>query len=169
MIEKKTFSLFDPKEEEAYLNQQAQKGYILEKVSVEGHHFKKGNPHDSYYLVEFFSDPNQAQELDSYFSQGFKLVCHYYSEKGAWVYLVAPNEDIHEPVLRNLSGRDELLKAAIKRVEVFSMTIAASLLILAIFMYLKQNNPLYILLIIMGVGLLSYTLFTYFKLKSHLK
>lgn len=166
MIEQQTFTLFDPKPEEDYLNTKASQGYILEKVNEEGYHFKEGARQDLYYLVEFFDDPESKDDLSLYTNQGFELVSEFYTKKGIWLYFVANANEVDEPIIRQTKARDDLTKKALRRIELFSMTIGGSLVLLGIFMSIRVKNPVYYLLIVVALGLLVYTYKVYRDLKN---
>lgn len=162
MIEKQEFTLFDPKPEEDYLNQKAKDGYHLVDVNEEGYHFKESDPLDSYYLVEYYEDP-ESVDVELYHNQGFELVTQFFTKKGVWLYFVGQN--IEEPIQRVMVDRDRLIEKSFRRVELFSMTIAGSLVILAIFMIIRYQHPAFYLLLVMAIGFLYYVFTIYLKLK----
>lgn len=166
MIEKKTFDLFNPKPEEDYLNQKAKEGLILVDVNEEGYHFNEGDPQELYYLVEYFDDVDKAEDLSMYQRQGFKLVTRFFTKKGIWIYFVNKQEEVEEPIFRQLTGRQVLLKKALNRVELFSMSIAIALVVLAIFMIIRYQNWAYYLLLLLGLIFLGYIFSIYLKLKK---
>lgn len=164
MIEKKEFTLFDPKPEEEYLNQMAKNGYQLEKVDEEGYHFNEVEPFDAYYLVEFYQDVNDALDLSLYENQGFKLVSNFITKKGVWLYLVGNN--IVEPIQRNITDRDKLVDKAIKRVEMFGITLSGFIIIYAIFSLIRENSIYFWILLLLGIGFMAYILKIYFGLRK---
>lgn len=162
MIEKKSFTLFDPKPEEDYLNEMAKAGQILEKVDDEGYHFVSGPQEDAYYLVEFYED-SETVNMDLYHNQGFELVSQYFTKRGVWMYF--RGENVEEPIQRHVADRDHLLEKAFRRVEFFGMSISGSLVILAVFLILRYKNPVYYLLLGVGLAFFIYVTSVYLNLR----
>lgn len=164
MIDKKEFSLFDPKPEEDYLNQMAKNGYQLTKVDEQGYHFDDVNPQDAYYLVEYYEDVNEALDLSLYENQGFELISNFITQKGVWLYL--KGTDIKEPIQRHMVDRDKLLDKAIKRIEMFGLTLSGIIVIFSIFSLIQNNSIYFWLLLIIGILAFGYVLSVNLKLRK---
>ena len=164
MIEQKEFSLFNPKPEEDYLNEMALQGLVLQKVDEQGYHFKETDPIDAYYLVEFYENIEESVDLSIYQIQNFELVSQFFTKKGIWLYFLGHH--VEEPIQRHMTDRDSLLDKAIKRVEMFGITLSGFIIIFSIFYIIKENSIYFWILLLLGAGFLVYILKIYFGLRK---
>jgi hypothetical protein len=86
MIKKfKWFWAWQDDKEEAWLNQKANKGLLLERVSFPGiYHFRQGKPGQYVYRLDFQS--LRAKDRESYFQLFEDAGWEHVEDMGGWIY-----------------------------------------------------------------------------------
>lgn len=167
-IEKRAFPNYDSQKEEDYLVDMAKNGWRFANYDDMGYHFESDQAQDRQYIVEYFLETLPNDGIEFYKQQGFQLDAYYQSAKGgAWYYFSRPFSEV--VIERNQSDRKSMIEAIIRRVELFGFGICIALLFLAMYLYSREHNPVYLLVIIGDSALGIFLLSVYQKMKKQLK
>lgn len=162
MYVKKEFSLYEFLEEEAYLNQMAKEGHCLDQALGDGFEFKDCEPLDVIYRVVYSLNDFEEKDYD-----GYSLVCTYASSKGGYYHYLI--QETKETVLLKNEDRKYRLENDLGRIERFSGIVISSLMVLFLYLAYTQRNPLYLVIVFMGVGLGVFVLKLRAKIKKAIK
>lgn len=158
MYVKKEFALYEFLEEEAYLHQMAKEGHCLDRALGDGFEFKDCERSDvTYRVVYSLNDFNQSDY------EGHSLVCTYASSKGGYYHYLV--EESKEAILATNTDRKYRLENDLGRIERFSGIVISSLIVLFLYLSYTQKNPLYLVIVLMGIGLGGFVL----KLRAKIK
>lgn len=159
MIVKKEFALYEYLEEEAYLNEKSEEGHCLKKALGDGFEFESCESTKNKYKVMYSLSDFVVQDYP-----GFSLVDTYSSSKGGYYhYLLEEDED---SVLMINEDRNYSLNNDLGRIERFSGIVISSLMILFLYLYYTQRNPLYLIIVVLAIGLGVFVLNIRAKMKA---
>ena len=151
MYVEKQFSLYEYLEEETYLNEMAKDGHCLEKVSGEGFQFKDCASQNLVYRVVFSLNDFDQREYD-----GFTLIDSFASSKGGYYHYLLQESEL--AVLKPNEDRKYRLENDLGRIERFSGIVISSLMVLFLYLFYTQKNPLYLIIVLAGLILGVYVL-----------
>lgn len=151
MYVEKQFALYEYLEEEAYLNEMAEDGHCLEKATGDGFQFEECTPQNLIYRVVFSLNDFEQEEYE-----GFALIDTFASSKGGYYhYLLQKNE---LAVLKTNKDRKYRLDNDLGRIERFTGIVISSLMVLFLYLFYTQKNPLYLIIVLAGLILGLYVL-----------
>lgn len=159
---KKEFKLIEDYQEETFLNEQLQAGYLLTAFDGENYRFEKTKT-NGVWMIEYRHQEMDNHERDYYNHQGFKLACVYKSEKGYYYYLIHPDQHIDLDKYRNPKDRYELVETIKNRFDRFAIVIVLSSFTLFSYMYFKYKSPVYFIVLGMVVLVASYLASSYIR------
>ena len=146
MYVKKEFAMYEYLEEEAYLNSMAQDGKCLVKAIGDGFEFKECKESDHEYRVVYSLDEYSEEDYP-----GFELVDTFSSSKGGYYHYFLQKDP--QAVLRKNEDRNYKLDKDLKRIERFSGIVISSLMILFLYLFYTQRNPIYLIIVVGAIGL----------------
>lgn len=167
LVENKEFNVYEYEKEENFLNQRAEQGFFLVNYNQNGYVFEEREPLKKQYLVEYYPEIFQEDQLPFYSAQGFELVTSYLSKKGLWLFFVRDYQDTE--IMAHRETRRTLIEAISKRLEYFGLLIIGVMMIFSLYMYLLYKSLIFMFLIIISVVSFVYLLNLWVKLKRMLK
>lgn len=151
---KKTFALYDYQEENKFLQEQYEKGYILDSLEEGIYHFKKRDYQSDEAVVHYSMEAYSPEE-------GVELLFSYPSAKGGYYhYLIVSKGMSLDP-----SDRNSVLELDLNRIERYTAIILLALLGFFLYLLIEYKNPIYLLVLIPGAILSLYTA----KIRSKIK
>lgn len=151
---KKKFKLVEDKDEEVFLNDLNDQGYLLESFDGEKYILKETEKQVNY-LIEFFYQELSNYEIRSYEKLGYKLIYTFKSTvKGYYYYFVTSGQVIDQD--RQLKDRYQNLLKSKTRVDRFSAIIFASTFVFFTWLYFNSGSEIYIFVLLLIVLLGGY-------------
>lgn len=117
MSDKKEFHYFtlpEYEEEEQYLREMANKGYLLENVSAVGiYQFKKSEPIDMVYRIDF--NPQKKENRDSYLQMYKDYGWDYLLDVNEFSYFCKPYDGAEDDIFSDNESRVAMIKRIVFR------------------------------------------------------
>lgn len=137
MIIKKSFSILDLEKEAIYLNEMAGKGLRFKRALGDAHEFEEVEPFESDYRVEYTIDPLEDPQM-------YTLIDAYHSSKGGYYSYLLKDGD--GDFVSNEDRADVVLSQR-NRVDRFTGIVLGGTFILFTYMFIDQQEPLYLLVV----------------------